>query len=166
MEFRAATPDEFDAIVRLVPTQEELFLVYPNGKHPFTVDQLRTLADTRRELTVAVHDGEIVGFADLYNVEPGLHAFIGNVIVGRPFRGKGLGRALVTHMAQTVFGKYDTPEVRISVFNDNATALLLYSSLGFKPYAIEERADPSGKRVALIHMALHRDAYRTQSAAG
>lgn len=41
MELREAKGSDFEAIVRLVPTQEELFYVYPKGLHPFTVDQLR-----------------------------------------------------------------------------------------------------------------------------
>lgn len=38
MELREATTQDFEAIVRLVPTQNELFFVYPKGKYPFSVD--------------------------------------------------------------------------------------------------------------------------------
>lgn len=156
MQIREATTEDFEAIVRLVPSQEELFLVYPKGKHPFSVSQLRALADVRKELTVAVQDGEIIGFANLYDLEARQWAFIGNVVVSRAFRGKGLGRQLVAHMVRVAFEKYRVPEVRISVFSENTPALLLYANLHFAPYSIDARQDPSGKRVALVHMRLSR----------
>jgi len=156
MKLREATPLDFEAIVQLLPTVDELFLVYPKGQHPFTVDQVRFLAETRKELTVAVEKGEVIGFANLYDVAQGQWAFIGNVIVATAFRGQGVGRLLVSHLIRLAFEKYDVSEVRISVFNDNAPALLLYAGMNFEPYAVEERKNPSGMRVGLIHMRLGR----------
>ena len=157
MEIREATEGDFDAIVRLVPSQDELFLVYPKGKHPFTAGQLRKLAEVRKELTVTVRDGEVIGFANLYDIESHQWAFIGNVVVSRAFRGNGIGRKLVGHMIRVALEKYSVPEVRISVFSENTPALLLYASLHFKPYSIAAREDPSGRRVALVHMKLSKD---------
>jgi ribosomal protein S18 acetylase RimI-like enzyme len=57
-------------------------------------------------------------------------------------------------MVQLAFEKYRVPEVRISVFDSNVPALLLYGTLGFRPYDLEQRIDPEGNRVALIHMRL------------
>jgi ribosomal protein S18 acetylase RimI-like enzyme len=156
MEIREATEGDFEAIVRLAPSQGELFLVYPKGKHPFTVGQLRNLAEVRTELTVAIRDGEVIGFANLYDVKLHQWAFIGNVVVSRTFRGGGVGQKLVSHMVRVAFEKHSVPEVRISVFSENTPALLLYASLHFKPYSIEAREDPSGRRVALVHMKLSR----------
>ena len=45
MEIRGASAEDFEDIVRLVPSREELFLIYPKGTHPFSVDQLRALAE-------------------------------------------------------------------------------------------------------------------------
>jgi len=160
MELREATPLDFEAIIQLVPTMDELFRVYPKGKHPFTVDQVRLLAESRKELTVAVEKGKVIGFANLYDIKQGQWAFIGNVIVAREFRGQGIGRLLVSHMARQAFDKYDVHEARISVFNDNTPALLLYAGMNFKPYAVEERINLSGMRVGLIHMGLERSEYK------
>lgn len=55
-ELRQATLEDYEAIVRLVPSQEELFLVYPKGTHPFTVGQLQELAEMRKELTVVIRN--------------------------------------------------------------------------------------------------------------
>ena len=157
MELREATTQDFEAIVRLVPTQDELFLVYPRGKHPFTVEQVQSLAESRKELTVAVENEMVVGFGNLYDVERDKWAFIGNVVVAREFRSRGIGRLLVSHMIRKAFDKYGVSEARISVFNDNTPALLLYAGMNFKPYAVEERTSPSGMRVGLIHMRLGRN---------
>lgn len=161
MKLRAATTGDFEAIVRLIPTQEELFLVYPKGKHPFTVEQVHDLAASRSELTVAVESGKVIGFANLYDVQQEQWAFIGNVIVAPYFRGQGFGRLLVSHMIRLAFDKYDVREVRISVFNDNTPALLLYAGMNFSPYAVEERTNPSGMQVDLIHMRLEQNEQRT-----
>lgn len=157
MDFRKATTGDFDAIVGLVPTEEELFLVYPKGKHPFTVEQVHSLAESRKELTVAVENGGVIGFANLYDVHQGQWAFIGNVVVAKAYRGRGIGRLLVAHMIHQAFDLYHVGEVRISVFNSNTAALLLYKGMNFIPYAIEERSDPSGLRAGLIHMRLGRE---------
>ena len=151
-KFRPATEKDFAGICQLIKSKEELFLVYPNGQYPFTVDQVRKLSQTRKELTVAVEENKIIGFANFYNYEAKKLAFIGNVVIDKDHRGKGSGKELVTHMLKTAFEKHKLAEIRISVFNDNTPALLLYSGFGFSPYEIEERKDPSGKRVALIHM--------------
>ena len=154
MQLREATEVDFENICHLFTSKQELFWIYPKGSYPFTPDQLRELNAVRRDLTVALHGDNIVGFANLYDFEPDSHVFIGNVVVAPEFRGKGLGRALVTHMSDLAKNKYSLPEVRISVFSDNIKAVLLYASFGFSPYKIEERRDYSGKRVALLHMKL------------
>ena len=154
VKFREATEEDFNGICNLIKSEEELFLVYPSGKYPFTVDQVSHLFQVRKELTVAVDNGEIIGFANLYNYEPEKSAFIGNVVINESHRGHGLGKKIVSHMLKMAFDKHSLPEVKISVFSDNIPALLLYSDFGFTPYEIEERKGPNGDRVALIHMVM------------
>lgn len=156
MEFRSATEDDYPVICKLVKNRNELLWVYPAGRYPLTVSQLKELARNRSELTVAVEDGSIIGFADFYDLVPGKSVFIGNVIVERKRRGKGIGKALITALLDKAFGEYDLPEVRISVFSENSPALILYNRLGFVPYAIDERVKADGQRLALIHMRLFR----------
>lgn len=151
---REATPADYPAIAALVPTRDELFLVHPSGKHPFSVDQIHSLARVRSDLTVAVRNDRVAGFANLYDVVPGRRAFIGNVVVDAAFRGEGVGRRLIEHMIALGFDRYNVAEMAISVFSHNVPALLLYGRLGFRPYAVEERRAPQGGRCALIHMAL------------
>ena len=159
IRLREASEMDFEDICTLFVSEQELFWIYPKGRYPFTVEQLRGVAAVRRDLTVAVEGDRIVGFANLYDFKPQSHVFIGNVVIRPETRGKGLGRKLVAHMAGLARNKYALPEVRISVFSDNTKATLLYSSCGFSPYQIEERRDYSGKRVALIHMKWRGDFY-------
>ncbi len=154
LTFREVSENDHDAICTLVRSREELFFVYPKGKFPLDSAQLAKLSNVRKELTVAVEGTRIVGFANLYNYRDHEYVFIGNLIVDADHRGKGIGRELVSYMLNKAFCEYDLPEVRISVFGHNAPALLLYSRFGFKPYEIEERKDPGGESVALIHMKM------------
>jgi len=155
-EFRTATENDFENICALIHNEEELFLVYPGGQYPLTVEQIKELQQTRKALTVATIENEITGFANLYNCKPGAFTFIGNVLVEKNCRGRGIGKKLISYMQKMAFDTYNFQEVRISVFNENVPALLLYSGLGFIPYEIEERTNPKGNRVALIHMSLQR----------
>ncbi|MEM6252047.1 MAG: GNAT family N-acetyltransferase [Cyanobacteria bacterium P01_D01_bin.156] len=151
MEFIPATENHYKAIGHLVTSPEELYLVYPTGRYPWDVQQLAAIASQRHELTVGIVDSAVVAFADLYDLVPQQSAFIGNVIVTKDYRGKGIGKALIQHMMEICQTKYQaTPH--ISVFNNNTPALLLYAGLGFVPYAVESRVNWEQKKVALLHM--------------
>ena len=151
-EFREAIEADYENICDLIKGRNELFLVYPNGSYPFNVDQLTELSKTRIELTVVTEGNRVLGFANLYNHKPKEYAFIGNVIIDKSQRGKGIGKELVSYMLEKAYSKYDLQEVRISVFSENTRALLLYSGFGFVPYEIEERENYQGSRVALVHL--------------
>lgn len=155
---RGAVPDDYPAICRLIPDEEELFWVYPKGSYPLTVDQLEKLIARRMEPTVLLAEGEVAGFGNFYRYREGKSVFIGNVVVDRARRGRGLGKEIVRHLAALAFQKYGLPRVRISVYSRNEPALLLYGSLGFKPYAMEAQKDFRGEPVALLHLGLRREA--------
>ena len=154
MAIRPAEERDYTAISRLITSEDELFLVFPKGKYPFTVDQVQQLAQQRKALTVIQKGHEVAGFANLYDHNPDRWIFIGNVIVSKSLRGKGLGGLLIKHMLELAFNHYGVRETRISVFCHNTPALLLYSRFGFKPYDIEQRNDFNNRRVALLHMRL------------
>ena len=90
--FREATERDFEGICNLFGSEEDLFLVYPGGKYPLTPLQVKELSQTRMELTVVADGNEIVGFANLYNYEPGKFAYVGNLVIRKDHRGKGLER--------------------------------------------------------------------------
>lgn len=149
---RDALGSDFPAIVSLVRTRQEQFLIFPRGQWPFTVKQLHKLADERIGLTVAAIDDRVIGFANFYQYIPDHYAFIGNVIVDRDWRGRGIGRALLEYMMAEARDRYRLPEIRVSVFEHNVPAVSLYRSLGFDTYDSEVKHDPDGNRVTLLHM--------------
>ena len=151
-KFRKASRDDFNAICRLIKSKEELYLVYPSGTYPLTVDQLRDLSERRNELTVMVENRNIIGFANFYNHEPNKSAYIGNVIIDKEYRGRGFGKEIITYMLRVARKKYNLRVIKISVFSENIPALLLYSEFGFIPYDVEERKNLNGDKVALIHL--------------
>lgn len=149
----AADKAHYGGIIELFTSPEELFLIYPSGSWPFDKAQLEKLARERRDLTVVLDEKRVIGFANLYTNTSGDRFFIGNVVIADCHRGHGIGRRLICHMCDRIFDNY-AATVHLSVFTFNTPALLLYASLGFKPYDIERRAMPSGDNAALLHMRL------------
>ena len=156
MQIRPAIATDYPAICQLVTSPEELFWVWPKGQYPLDVPQLELLAQQRKSLSVATLNDQIIGFANVYEINSQQYAFIGNVIIAKAQRGKGFGKTLLEYMRTTIFTHY-APEARISVFNNNTPALLLYSRVGFTPYAVEQRLTPHQQPVALIHMQCKQD---------
>ena len=151
MQFLPATEQHYGAIASLVTSPEELYLVCPHGQYPWDVAQLRAIAAKRHSLTVGLVDDSVVAFSNLYDLVPQQSAFIGNVVVAKKYRGQGMGKALIQQMVATCQTQYQA-QPHLSVFNGNTRALLLYTSLGFVPYAVEPKLDVQQARVALIHM--------------
>lgn len=153
---RPVSASDYRAIRDLIGSKEELFLVYPEGSYPMTVEQVERLVGKRKAPTVLLEEEKVVGFACFYGYREGRFAYVGNVVVDTKMRRRGLGRKIVVHMINTAFEEYALPEVRIAVFSRNTPALLLYSSLGFRPYRVAARRDTDGKPVALVYFKLKR----------
>ena len=149
---REVRPEHYSDILTLFSDPDELFYIYPKARHPFLLDQFEYIVETRSDLSVALDGDRVVGFANLYNLVPDRWVFIGNLVVAKGYRGQGIGRKLISYMEELVKSKYRLAEVRISVFNNNTPAMLLYAELGYVPYALEQRESPSGSSIALIHM--------------
>lgn len=154
IEIHAAVPADLDAIPPMFSSPAELFLVYPKGQFPFTLEQVRQLYNERFEFTVICDGATIIGFANLYDRQQHDYAFIGNVFIIPEYRQRGLGRLLLTYMIKAAFEKYRLREVRLSVFSDNGPAIALYQSFGFSELARESRLDPENQPKILVHMKL------------
>ncbi|MFA6183400.1 GNAT family N-acetyltransferase [Acidithiobacillus sp.] len=134
-----------------------MFFLFPKAVFPLTPTQLQDAIEQRSDSMVVELSGEIVAFANFYRWESGGRCSIGNVIVSPAARGRGVGRYLIEQMLGLAFSKHQASEVTVSCFNQNVAGLLLYPKLGFQPYAVEERQNKKGNRVALIHMRLQRN---------
>jgi len=153
MYFVSVTEEHFNGIVDLVPTPDELYRIYPSATFPLDNAQLQKLMEMRKDLTVAIDANRVVAFANLYDVKQNISAFIGNVVVASSHRRMGLGKTLISYMSDLCINKYNA-QAHLSVFNFNTNALILYTKLGFKPYAVEERINLKNEVVALIHLKL------------
>lgn len=153
MKILAASECHFEQVAKLVATAEELYTISPSATFPWDEEQIRQIAKVRSNLSVCTIDDAVVGFGNLYNIRRCESAFIGNIIVSGEHAGRGIGSALVKYLSDICINDYQaTP--RLSVFNFNTRALLLYTKLGFMPYQVEPRCKPSGETVALVHMSL------------
>jgi ribosomal protein S18 acetylase RimI-like enzyme len=151
VEFIPATKQHYIEIINLASSPEELYLVSPAAKYPWDIEQLEEISRRRQNLTVALVNGVVAAFANLYDVIPNDTAFIGNVIVSDQFKGRGIGKALCHHMNKIcVFEHNAVPH--ISVFSNNSKALLLYTKIGFIPYEVEARKNLNDETIALIKM--------------
>ncbi len=156
LTYRAVQQADIPFICQFPQSERELFFLYPKASYPLTNEQLKNAISQRTDSTVVLLDDRVVGFANFYICEPGERCAIGNVGVAPETRGQGIGGYLIEIMVQIAFTKHKAKEVHISCFNQNVAGLLLYQKLGFRPFAIEERVDREGNRVALIHMKLSR----------
>lgn len=155
---RPAVDKDIRLICGFPQSEDELFFMFPKAQFPLASPQLQEAFAQRSDSTVVELDGEVVAFANFYRWKVGGCCSIGNVIVSQAVRGFGVGRYLIEQMVSLAFSKYQATEVTVSCFNQNVAGLLLYPKLGFQPYAVEERKNKKGNRVALIHMRLPRNA--------
>lgn len=152
--FRTVQAQDIARICSFARTEEEQFFFFPAATWPLTEAQLQASVDKRSDSTVIEFDGVVVGFANFYKWEQAGTCTIGNVIVDPAIRGKGIGARLIEQMIDIARTRHQASEVTLSCFNSNVAGLLLYPKLGFVPYAIEERQDKQGRRLALIHLRL------------
>ena len=151
-QHRPVQPQDLLRICSFVQSAEELFFLFPRACHPLTPTQLQQAIDSRSDSTVLLLDDQVVAFANFYRAARQDLCAIGNVVVDPAQRGRGIGRKLIATMLDLAWQRYQAREVHIGCFNHNTAGLLLYPQLGFQPFAIEQRQDWRGERVALIHM--------------
>ncbi|MFV0421365.1 GNAT family N-acetyltransferase [Oleidesulfovibrio sp.] len=148
LSHRPAIESDYENICGFAQTPEEVFFFCPRGSYPLTPEALQTIIEKRKDPTIATLEGHPVAFSNFY--EWGDHCAIGNLIVAPYARGKGVASYLVNVMKDIAFSKHNATEIRLACFNHNTPGLLLYPKLGFQPYAIGERIDHTGARVAEI----------------
>lgn len=152
--FRAVEAQDIPRIRSFARNQEEQFFFFPAATWPLTDEQLQGSIDKRSDSTVIELDGVVAGFANFYQWATAGTCTIGNVIVDPQVRGKGVGAQLIEQMITIARTRHQAREVTLSCFNTNVAGLLLYPKLGFTPFAIEERQDPQGRRLALVHLRI------------
>ncbi|AHF68394.1 GNAT family N-acetyltransferase [Pseudomonas cichorii] len=143
-------------VCELPQNADELFYMFPRAVYPLTAPQLKEAMENRFDSTVIEMNGEVVGFANFSRSDFRGRCSLGNVIIAPKARAKGVGRYMINCMMNIAFDKHEATELTASCFNHNVPGLLFYPRMGFRPFAIEERRDKHGARVALIHLRLPR----------
>jgi ribosomal protein S18 acetylase RimI-like enzyme len=118
--YRVGGLDDFGDVVRL---DRECF---PNT--PMPEDVLRKVVAQQR-LLVATSAGEVAGIA-LYTLEPD-RGYLTVLAVGERWRGRAIGASLTLRVAKALFAE-GAPRLDLKTDEDNATAIRLYRSLGFR----------------------------------
>ncbi|WP_339515720.1 GNAT family N-acetyltransferase [Pseudomonas sp. RL_15y_Pfl2_60] len=152
LSHRPAEARDLLTIATFMQSAEELFYSYPKASWPLTPAQVADAIDKRCGSTVVLLNDDVVGFANYYQWQEGLYCALGNVMVAPNARGKGIARHLIMVMEEQARTQLHAKRMRLSCFNGNTAGLLLYSQLGYEPFAIVERETPEGKRAALIQM--------------
>ena len=150
--FRNANREDFGQIAAFPQDRREAFFMWPRGSYPFSAEALYESAVKRLLPTVVLRDGEIAGYANLYDLEEGQSCWIGNVIVSPKHRGQGAGKFLVETMIRRARDELGVREVRLVCHNVNTGALLFYHKLGFEPFGMKVVTDHEKREIAGILM--------------
>lgn len=111
-------------------------------------DVAELVASPEAEVAVAELDGRLIGSGYAKKkpsrkyVDPEYHAFIGFLYVHPDFRGRGVNQLVLDHL----FGWARTqglPEIHLTVYPDNVSAIRAYEKVGFRPYLSEMRVNLS-----------------------
>ncbi len=152
VKIRELSQSDLESICQLPQNEREIFFFAPKLAPTLTRDCLAEEFRNREGNTIMEVDGQVIGFANLYDVVPGQEAWIGNLIIHPSYRGRGRGKALVEAMVAKAVELYQIGEIKLSCFESNEAALQFYKRLGFAIFAQEARKDPWGKAQFLLHM--------------
>ena len=105
--------------------------------------RLRASSDQRDFVVGAFEDGELVGMAGYYREkgEKIRHkGHIWGVYVKEKWRGKGVGKQLMSELLRRVRAQDGLEQVNLGVSTDQTAAKRLYESLGFEVYGHERQS--------------------------
>ncbi|SMH59595.1 GNAT family N-acetyltransferase [Azospirillum agricola] len=157
---RPLTDADIPTVCGFPRNAEELYFLFPRATWPLTPGQVRASLAERRDPTVAILDGQAVGYANFVAFEEGRTTSLGNLAVDPRRRRQGIAEHLVRTMMERAFSVHDLPEMTLSCFNTNTPGLLLYAKLGMTPIGLTTHVAPWGDTVALLKLRMTREAWR------
>lgn len=149
--------ENYSMLFTLVPMQEEYiegfwkavdsvarekkylaFLQAPclESTRAFVLDNLKN----RRPSFLAIVEGEVVGWCDLMDLGRPIFSHVGELGMGikAPFRGQGIGKALIERLIQEAKNRSYT-RLELSVREPNIPAISLYKKMGFEIEGVKKR---------------------------
>ena len=105
---------------------------------PFVADEFAAFLEKQTAVTCIYADGVLAGFYILHPNDEGRRAHVANAsfAMDKSFRGRGLGKRLVSHCLTEAKAKGFRAMQFIAVVADNAPALQIYEALGFQQIGI------------------------------
>jgi RimJ/RimL family protein N-acetyltransferase len=107
---------------------------------------------------VGVVDGEVAGWCEIIPFSHPAHAHVGELDIALlpPFRGRGLGKALMEVTVREAL-RSGLTRIKLGVFSDNARAIALYEKTGFvREGVLRDHVLIDGRYQDLIMMAMIR----------
>lgn len=91
---------------------------------------------------VAKIDGKIVGWCDISSFDRPIFAHSGTLGIGilAPYRGQGIGKALMKTVLQKAKEKKGLTRIELTVREKNVSAIALYTQFGFEKEGIHKNA--------------------------
>lgn len=112
---------------------------------PISYYDIREMIDSAdAEVAAAEIDGRLVGSGyakkklSRHYLSPEYHAFIGFLFVEPEYRGRGINQCVLDHLFEWA-RQNKLPEVHLTVYPSNQSAIRAYEKVGFKPYLLEMR---------------------------
>jgi ribosomal-protein-alanine N-acetyltransferase len=156
LHFATVGPEHADALVALferntVPAVEEMF-----DPFSFTAAEARRIAlKPRRDgYYVAVRGEDLLGLSMLRGFDEGYKIPSFGIFIDHERHGQGIGRRFTVWTIEQA-RRRGCPAVRLTVYADNAAALGLYASLGFREQErgqVERKGQPAEKIVMRLEL--------------
>ncbi|WP_295893919.1 GNAT family N-acetyltransferase [uncultured Vibrio sp.] len=156
MEFKQFSESHARQLTSWFPTQDQ-FLLWGGFVFtwPLTADELIIRSKlSGLEFCVLTDGNMLLGFIELKRVSD-REMRLCRVVVTPHIRGKGLGKALVSHAVEYIKQSTHCTAVTLAVFTANKLAFNCYHSLGFKTIDIGPKShEVNGQQWPLLQMSL------------
>lgn len=147
IQIRSAVPDDLPTLLRF---EQGIILAERPYDHMLKPDPISyydvgaLIEDSAAEVAVAELDGTLIGSGYVrrkpsrHYLTPSEHAFIGFLYVDPQYRGQGVNKLVLDHLFAWAKAN-DLPEVHLTVYPENASAVRAYEKAGFDAYLLEMR---------------------------
>jgi RimJ/RimL family protein N-acetyltransferase len=140
VNFRLMEPSDRDAVIRFAKTlpEEDLMFLRTDITQESTVDAWMAYIKNGRTISIVAEvDGHIAGYSSIHMNEAGWTRHVGElrVLVGRDYRGLGLGKRL-TNEGFAMAKDLGLRKITAQMATDQRSARGVFEHLGFRPEAL------------------------------
>jgi len=130
---RPVNPDDLKPLAQFFEANNHVETTRQFNPFPLTVETARWIVLEPHQdcyFVAATGTGGIIGFGMLRGWDEGYEIPSFGILVGAAIRGNGIGRELISYAIETACER-DCPSIRLSVYEDNTSAIKFYKGLGF-----------------------------------